>query len=68
LKEGKNNKGENKIKRRNFLYYIGAFSVGVVAFSRQPFKFFRSKVIEQASSTNSIKVRPNPDAVRRRDG
>jgi hypothetical protein len=59
-------KGGNRLKRRSFLYYIGAFSMAAVSAVRYPFKFLGSRVSEYASNKSSIKVKPNPDAVRRK--
>jgi hypothetical protein len=55
----------NRMKRRGFLYYMGMISVGVAAFSR---KLTIPGLKKFARGTSSIKVKPNPDAVRRRDG
>lgn len=61
----KNKESGNRVKRRSFLYYMGGISLAAVSFARNPFKFFGGKVTERALNTNSMKVKPNPDAVKR---
>ncbi len=50
-----------KIKRRNFFYYLAAGAAGVYAFTKMPFKIFKSKV----ASASKLQVKENPYAVKR---
>ena len=55
-------KGDTKkIKRRNFFVYLGAGALGAYALTKLPFKLFQQKLKAEAS----IKVKPNPYAVKR---
>ncbi|MBN8583926.1 MAG: hypothetical protein J0M37_02435 [Ignavibacteria bacterium] len=55
------NKNNTKIKRRNFFVYLGAGAVAAAAITKLPFKLFGKKLKAEAS----IKVKPNPYAVKR---
>jgi len=60
-----NNSGEkNKIKRRNFFYYIGAAAVTALVATKVPFSLFK-KEKDSPQRTSSIKVKENPYAVKR---
>jgi hypothetical protein len=56
--------GKNKIKRRNFFYYIGAAAVSTLVLSKFPFSIFRKS---SALKSSSIKVKENSLAVKRTD-
>ncbi len=63
--EEKNKESGKLVKRRSFLYYMGGISLAAVSFAKNPFKFFGGKVTERALNMSSVKVKPNPDAVKR---
>lgn len=56
-------KETNKIKRRNFFYYLGAAAAGTFVFSKFPFNLINRK----SGIHSSLKVRENPLAVKRSD-
>lgn len=60
------NIGSNKIKRRNFFYYLGASAFGIFSISKLPIKFFKSKLNNKLSG--KITVKTNPYAVKRDAG
>lgn len=53
----------NKIKRRNFFYYLGAAAAGAFLFSKFPFRLFNRK----SGVHSSLNVKENPLAVKRTD-
>lgn len=60
------NIGSNKIKRRNFFYYLGASTFGIFTISKLPIKIFKSKLNNKL--TGKITVKTNPYAVKRDAG
>jgi hypothetical protein len=56
---------KNKIKRRNFFYYIGAAAITAAVSSVIPFRFFKKDTTGTARPTSSIKVKENPYSVKR---
>jgi len=59
-----NSSGEkNKIKRRNFFYYIGAAAVTAFVATKFPFRLFKKE--QSSSRISSIKVKENPYSVKR---
>ena len=56
---------KNKIKRRNFFYYIGAAALGTVVFTKFPFNLLKRTSLESSGRNSSIKVTENPFAVKR---
>jgi len=55
---------ENKIKRRNFFYYIGAAALGAAVLAKFPFSLFK-RTTTSAGRKSSIKVAENPYSVKR---
>ena len=60
------NIGSNKIKRRNFFYYLGVSVFGIFSISSLPIKIFKSKLNNKL--TKKITVKANPYAVKRDAG
>ena len=60
------NIGSNKIKRRNFFYYLGASAFGIFSISKLPIKIFKSKL--NNTLARKITIKPNPYAVKRDTG
>ena len=60
------NIGSNKIKRRNFFYYLGASVFGIFSVSKLPIKIFKSGL--NNGLTGKITVKANPFAVKRDTG
>ena len=58
-----NSGGKNKIKRRNFFYYIGAAAVTSLVAVKFPFGLFKKE--QPSARTSSIRVKENPYAVKR---
>ena len=56
-------KETNKIKRRNFFYYLGVAAAGTFVFSKFPINLFRKKT--ETRPRSSIKVTASPLAVKR---
>jgi hypothetical protein len=60
------NIGSNKIKRRNFFYYLGASVFGIFSISKLSVKIFKSRLNNKL--TGEITVKPNPYSVKRDAG
>lgn len=54
-----------KIKRKNFFYYLGAFTLSIYTISQIPFNKLKSKFGKEIQARTNIKVQQNPHAVKR---
>jgi hypothetical protein len=55
----------NKIKRKNFFYYLGASAFGIYTISQIPFNKLQSKFRKEIHPKTDLKVKQNPHAVKR---
>lgn len=55
----------NKIKRKNFFYYLGASALGIYAISKYPFSILQSKLSKETQPKINFKIKVNPLAVKR---
>jgi hypothetical protein len=56
------------IRRRKFFLYLGISIVGIISFTKSPFKLFKSKIKNDIIKTNNILITSNPSAVKREPG
>jgi hypothetical protein len=55
----------NKIKRKNFFYYLGASALGIYAVFKHPFSILQSKLSKEIQPKVNFKIKVNPLAVKR---